>query len=105
MVQPPGDYRRSGYGENAVGKPNDLITPHQQYLQITGTDEARREGCRGLFKAHLDPEMLDDICRSTNGNFALGGERFRLEIEEALGRRATPGTPGRPKSERRAGMR
>ena len=101
MVQQPGAYRWSSYGENALGKPDGLVTPHQQYLQIVGSDDARREGYRNLFKAYLEPEMLNEIRQSTNCNFALGGERFKREIEEALGRRGSPGIPGRPKVEER----
>ena len=77
-----------------------MVTPYQQYAQIAGSDEARREGYRGLFKSHLEPEMLAEIRRSTNGNFALGGNRFKREIEEALGRRVSPGIPDRPKREK-----
>ena len=33
---------------------------------------------------------------ATNGNFALGSERFQNEIEAALGRRARHGQSGRP---------
>ena len=58
--------------------------------------EARREGYGALFKAHLDPQIVDEIRRSTNGGFALGNERFKNEIEQALGRRVTPGAPRRP---------
>ena len=100
MVQRPGEYRWSSYGANALGKPDDLVTPHQQYLQIAGSDEARREGYRTLFKADFEPEVLEEIRRSTNGNFALGGARFKREIEEALGRRVSRGIPGRPKCEK-----
>lgn len=40
--------------------------------------------------------MVDEIRKSTNGNCVLGTERFRRQVEEALGRRAVPGKPGRP---------
>lgn len=103
MVQQPGECRWSSYGANALGKPSDLITPHEQYLQIGNGDEIRREGYMELFKAHLEPAMLEAIRSSTNGNFALGSERFRQEIAEALGRRAAPGMPGRPRNAMRAG--
>jgi len=99
MVQRPADYRWSSHAANAHGAVSDLVTPHEQYLRIGRTDQARREGYRALFKAHLDAEAIDQIRRSTNGNYALGDERFKKQIEEALGRRARPGKPGRPKRE------
>ena len=35
-------------------------------------------------------------CTATNGNFALGSERFQKEVEVMLGRRARRGQAGRP---------
>ena len=52
---------------------------------------------RELFKAHMDAEIVDQIREATNGNYALGGERFTKESETALGRRAKRGKSGRPK--------
>jgi putative transposase len=97
MVNQPKDYRWSSYHANALGKADGLITPHEQYLRLARTDSARREAYRELFKAHLDPELLTDIRQSTNGNFALGGERFKKHIEKALGQRVRRGKPGRPR--------
>ena len=97
MVNQPKDYRWSSYHANALGKTNSLITPHDQYLSIARTDAVRREAYRGLFKAHLEPDLVDEIRQSTNGNYALGNERFQKQIEKALGRRARRGTSGRPR--------
>ena len=74
-----------------------MIVPHEQYLGIARTESARREVYRALLKAHLAPETLDEIRQSTNGNFALGGERFKKQIEKALGQRVRRGKPGRPR--------
>jgi putative transposase len=51
---------------------------------------------RAFFKAHLDPETIQQIRSATNGNFALGKAKFAKEIEWTLGRRARPGKAGRP---------
>jgi len=56
----------------------------------------RLEAYRALFKAHLDEGIVGQIRNATNGNFALGSERFGQEIETALGRRARRGQAGRP---------
>jgi putative transposase len=96
MVNQPQDYRWTSYHANAQGKADPLITPHEQYLRL-GQDEATRyEAYRALFKAHLDEEMVNQIRSATNGNYALGGERFQKEIEAVLGRRARRGYAGRP---------
>lgn len=60
------------------------------------TDESRRANYRALFKAHLDPELLTEIRRATNGNFVLGSERFKEEVAQMLKRRVVPGKSGRP---------
>jgi len=96
MVQRPESYRWSSYSANALGSSDELIAPHEQYLRIGRTEGERREGYRALFNAHLEPDTVEQIRRSTNGNYALGDERFKQQIEEALGRRARPGAPGRP---------
>ena len=51
---------------------------------------------RKLFKAHLEPGLLDDIRKSTNGNYVLGDSRFKEEIANMLKRRVEPGRAGRP---------
>lgn len=86
MVTHPRHYRWSSYRINAEGKASALLTPHAQYLALGSTDEARRESYRQLFRGELDPEVVQEIRDATNGNFALGGERFKREIEMVLGR-------------------
>ena len=96
MVNQPQDYRWSSYHTNALGKASSLITPHEEYLRIGRDEPTRLEAYRALFKAHLDEEIVGQIRSATNGNYALGSERFQKEIEAALGRRARRGQAGRP---------
>lgn len=97
MVAHPGDYPWSSYRGNAQGEANELLTPHPLYLSLGHTDDARHTAYRELFRHELDPGMVDRIRSATNGNFALGNNRFSDEISRALGRRATPGQAGRPR--------
>jgi putative transposase len=90
MVGHPRDYYWSSYRANGEGLPNPVITPHEEYLRLG------REAYRALFAAHLDPQRIEEIRRATNGNYALGSQRFQTEIEHALRRRVTPGKSGRP---------
>ena len=99
MVNQPKDYRWSSYHTNALSKASNLITPHEEYLRIGRDQQTRLENYRALFKAHLDEEIVGQIRNATNGNFALGGERFQKEIETALGRRARRGKSGRPSNQ------
>lgn len=90
MVHHPRDYRWSSYRANGEGHPDPVITPQEEFLRLG------RSAYRDLFAAHLDPERVKEIRQATNGNFALGNERFRIEIEQVLQRRAGPGKSGRP---------
>ena len=58
-------------------------------------------GDDGLFRYEIEPGMVDEIRQATSGNYALGTKRFQSQVEAALGRRAVPGKPGRPRKEGR----
>lgn len=80
-----------------TGFSDGLAQPHEIY-QALGPDAASRQAAyRELFRHELEPGVVDDIRRATNGNFALGCERFSEEIATLLGRRVTPGKSGRPR--------
>lgn len=96
MVSQPGLYPWSSYKTNAEGQDNPLITPHPLYLSL-GTDApSRQTAYRGLFQQVLESGTLEKIRHATNGNFALGNQQFSDSIAKSLGRRASPGKPGRP---------
>jgi len=97
MVEHPAEYRWSSYRANAQGEADALVKPHPLY-EALGRDAARREAAyRELFRYELEPGLVDEIRRATNGNFALGSERFAEQVAAALGRRAAPGRSGRPR--------
>jgi putative transposase len=97
MAAHPAEYRWSSYRANAQGEADALIQPHGVY-QALGVDAPDRQAAyRELFRHELEPGLVDEIRRATNGNFVLGGERFGTEIAAALGRRVTPGKSGRPR--------
>lgn len=97
MVQHPGEYRWSSFEVNGQGGKSRLLTPHALYLELGQTDEERQAAYRELFRHELEPGEIDNIRKATNGNFALGSQRFSEEISEILKRRVTPGKPGRPR--------
>jgi putative transposase len=97
MVAHPADYRWSSYRANAQGEFDALITPHEAFRALGLDDAGRQSAYRELFRYELEPGMVDEIRRATNGNFVLGGEHFAEQIAAALGRRVTPGKSGRPK--------
>jgi len=96
MVEHPADYRWSSYKANAQGVRNKLVTPHFLYQALGFTETERQSSYRELFRSNLEPSLVDEIRRATNGNYVLGNARFKEEIEKALGRRVKPGKAGRP---------
>ena len=86
MVASPADYRWSSYHANALGGDDPLVTPHPEYLDLGKSREARRKAYRGLFDEVLDEETINEIRRYLDQQKALGSNRFRQAIEQALGR-------------------
>ncbi|OGV74675.1 MAG: transposase [Methylophilales bacterium RIFCSPHIGHO2_02_FULL_57_10] len=103
MVAHPAEYRWSSYRANAQGEADALLTPHSLYAALGEDESSRQVAYRELFRQQLDPGLVDDIRRATNGNYALGNARFAEQIAEALGRRVIPGTAGRPRKRMEAG--
>lgn len=96
MVDHPADYPWSSYAVNGQGRPCAFVTPHPLYLALGDSPEQRQVRYRGLFKHHLEPQLIEEIRDATNGGFVLGSERFQREIAAALNRRVVRGEPGRP---------
>ncbi len=97
MVRHPADYPWSSYRANAEGEASTLIQAHGLYSALGQDAEQRQAAYRALFRHELEPGLVDQIRRATNGNFVLGDERFAREIEAVVGRRAVPGKSGRPR--------
>ena len=100
MVKHPRDYKWSSYCANADGVKNKILIPHDQYLSLDQEENERRKSYRGLFKAHIDQSVDEEIREATNGNYVLGNTRFQEQITQALGRRVIRGKAGRPKTNR-----
>ena len=96
MVEHPADYRWSSFRANAQGETSMLLTPHRLYQALGNEPLLRQAAYRELFRYELEPRLIDSIRQATNGNFVLGNARFSDEIAATLGKRVTPGKPGRP---------
>jgi putative transposase len=84
LVQHPREYAWSSYRVNAEGIAKAMITPHDEYLRLGTTDDARKQVYRDLIASGMQDEQLAEIRLSTNGGHALGDDSFR---------RAMAGTP------------
>jgi REP-associated tyrosine transposase len=99
LVKDPSDYPWSSFRANALGETNALITPHKLYEGLGQNLEERQAAYRDLFRTPVNDETINEIRQATNGNFALGDEKFKEQIESLLDRRARPGRTGRPRKE------
>lgn len=95
LVRHPRQYRWSSYRALAEGADDALVRPHALYRGLGRSEGERRAAYRDLFRDALDPDFVDDLCAATNGGWALGPERFKRAIADALGRRVTPLPRGR----------
>lgn len=96
MVDHPGAYRWSSYRCNAQGEADELIRPHAVFTALGADPGTRAERYRALFQNALEPGQVEQIRAATNGNYALGNDRFAAQLASALSRRVTPGKAGRP---------
>ena len=92
----PDEYAWSSCATNAHGTFDAAVTPHEQYVRLGSNADSRRAAYRELLAAPLTGERRDEIERAMTGNFALGDETFKQSVSLAAGRRAYPGSPGRP---------
>jgi putative transposase len=99
MIEHPGEYRWSSFRANAQGEPCRVVTPHERYRALGEDEQVRQVAYRERFRYQLDPGLVDEICKATNGNVALGSSRFQEQVAKALGCRVMRGQMGRPKKE------
>ena len=99
MVEHPADYPWSSYHANGQGKGSTILEPHPLYAALGRSNIERQAAYLELFRYQIEPGVIDEIRKSTNGNFVLGDDRFAEQVEAMLGRRARPGKSGRPRRE------
>jgi putative transposase len=96
LCERAGEYEWSSAGSNAHGLFDAAITPHAEYMRLGNTADSRRTAYRELLAAAVSSQTTDEIRSATNGNFALGNEKFKRAVSTAVGRRAYRAAPGRP---------
>lgn len=96
MVEQPSDYIWSSYPTNALGETSALCTPHPLYFALGNEPTERQVNYRALFKHHVEAKLLEEIRVAVNKGMALGGERFKAEVESLTGRRMNAKKMGRP---------
>lgn len=97
MVECPEGYRWSSFAANGMGAPDPLVTPHEVYQQLATDAEQRREAYRSLVSEAVPDDEIAAIRLYAQRQRALGSDKFQLQIERQLERRAGIGRPGRPR--------
>ena len=90
MVASPRDYSWSSYRCNAEGRFSPAVRPHEQYLALGDTDEARRAAYRELFGEPLPPGELAFIRNRSRCGFVIGGPSFEHDVAQRAGVVAGP---------------
>lgn len=96
MADHPGEYQWSSYRCNALGAPDRIVVPHVEFERLGTTPERRQQSYRALFRFQIDDAELTELRNTVNQGWALGSERFKLEIEKVLRRTVRPPKRGRP---------
>lgn len=87
MVEDPAGYRWSSYGRNGRGLPDPVVSPHPLYTALAATGQRRCEAYRALFDRGGEFGEFVGVRDATERGIVLGNDRFRSQIEAALGRR------------------
>jgi len=95
MVKDPGAYPWSSYHSHRLGERDALIRDHELYLALGAKADARQRAYRALFRSQMDEGALTQIRKAASRELVLGNERFKQEIEQALGKRVEPRKRGR----------
>jgi putative transposase len=90
MVDHPAEYPWSSYRGNALDMDIGLLTTHSCYEALGIDDNERQNAYRALFDYHIEDLALQEIRDATNKAWVLGENRFKQQIEQQAGRRASP---------------
>ena len=90
MVAHPAEYTWSSYQHNGAGKVIELITEHDLYARLGTNPENRQAHYRALFERDIPPYTLEEIKTATDKMWVLGNDKFKQQVEELSGRRASP---------------
>lgn len=96
MVSKPIDYRWSSYGTNATGSADNVTTPHALYQALARDPQTRQHVYRELFRNALEPDQVHTIRATVQTGTPLGNDRFRQQVEKAMGCKVGQARRGRP---------
>jgi putative transposase len=75
---------------------NELITPHECWLSLGASDNARRPAYQGVFKQELEQKQLEVIRYGMRKGLPTGNDVFKRQVEAAFSVKLSNGKIGRP---------
>jgi putative transposase len=89
MVAEPAAYPWSSFRANALGEPDDVVTPHPLYLSLAHELEPRLRSYRQLFQqlAGNETEVCAELRRGVETGVPIGDTHFKTRIATELERR------------------
>lgn len=90
MVDSPGAYPWSSFRCNALGVPDERITPHAVYQGLGDRRETRLSAYARLFEQPLSADELACIRDATQGGLPTGSDAFRQRVASRLGLEVVP---------------
>jgi putative transposase len=89
--------RWSSYPYNGAGYPDNRITEHDVYVRLGRWRSERAYRYRTLFSAALDQKAIHAIRTAASFSMPRGNNRFKAQIEAALGRQIGQAKRGWPR--------
>jgi len=97
MVEHPAQYRWSSYAANALGVDNAVLKVHAIYTSLGVSKALECNNYKALFD-DVSPELeLDMIRSSLHSGTPIGSDKFKTQVELAVGRKVGLAKVGRPK--------
>jgi putative transposase len=100
MVEHSAEYRWSSYAANALGVDNTVLMAHEIYTSLGISDTLRCSSYKTLFDNVPTEVELDMIRSSLHSGAPVGNDRFKLQVELAVGRKVGLAKVGRPQENR-----
>ena len=97
MVAQPADFRWSSHRHHIGLASDKWVKPHALYWALGNTPFDREAAYARLVEAGLDAATTQALNESALKGWALGSEKFMLNLQLMSPRRPQPGRAGRPK--------
>lgn len=97
MVEHPAQYRWSSYAANALGVDNAVLKVHAIYTSLGVSQALEYSNYKALFDDVPTELELDMIRSSLHSGTPMGSDKFKAQVELAVGRKVGLAKVGRPK--------